>query len=152
MSVYLAAIKEFTPQLAALQQSAQANAVDSASLVALANFQSMTQNALSFAYVIVPLVLFVLWCVFQSVLWFRLKNDSWRFFGSFFRKFVVVSFILFLIVYLILRSLLQNVWDAGAFDTSFVQIVLLSFVIFYFSLIAFACLNKDPLKKFFKRR
>ena len=151
ISGYLALIRGLTPQLAVLQKAAETNIADATALVALSDFQSVTSGALNFAYVVVPLVLFVLWCVFQSSLWFCLKNESLKSFGSFFKKFVVVSLILFGLLYVVLKSILKDVLSSGALDTSFAQIVLLSFVFFYFSLVAFACLSKDPLKKFFKR-
>ncbi len=145
---YIAAFNQYTPQLAAIQQAAQENVLDNnAALQALTAIENATQDALFFAFIIVPTVLFTLWCLFQGGSWLVIKEKTVKNKKSFLWKFILISVIIFTLFVYAVRKSVGNLDLTGPIDTAFFNLIFYGFIAFYLITIGSLANNGSTFKQ-----
>ncbi len=125
LAAYIAQLQGFANNAAGIPQGASQAQVAQF----LDQFQSLTNEAMFFIYVIIPLVLFIIWCATQSIVWKTVKEKTIKSFKSFFWKFCVISAIALVFILLILMiPITFSIFDE--IDTLILKGVLL-FVLFF---------------------
>ncbi len=149
---YIAAFNQYSPQLAAIQQAAQENVLDNnAALQALTAIEGTTKDAMFFAFIIVPLVLFILWCLFQGGSWLIIKEKTVKNKKSFLWKFVAISFVIFALFVYILKKTVGDLDITGPIDTAFFKIIFYGFIAFYLIIVGSLANDGSAFKQISKK-
>ncbi len=135
---YITQLQAFSTQAAAIPQGAS-----QAQVVQFLDWgQTLTNQAMFFIYIIIPLVLLIIWCATQSVIWSTVKEKPIKSFKSFFWKFCVISVIALGITFVILAiPTTFSVFDE--IDTTILKGLLLVIVCFV-THAAIAHLGNEP--------
>lgn len=165
LKAYILAIQSFTPQIIAVQQALQESVSRISELESLLTAISpLVQRALIFQYVIIPLALFLLWCIFQSIIWKEIteKIPLQKEHRNYFLRFVLLSIPIFLITLLFLYRIWQLLTMAFlptytgikvslATNIQLLLLFLLTIILFYFTLLSYSLLQELSLKKCIKK-
>lgn len=138
---YVLTIQQFSANAATIQQGA-----DQVQLMRfLEGFQTVTNNALFFAYILIPLVLAVIWIATQTWFWYALKAQKIKHTKAFLLKAILLQVVVLLIIYGVIIGIPQTF---SIFDTIDVAILkgLLTLIICFVLFIALAALENQ--KKF----
>lgn len=134
---YITAFNQYAPELTAIQQAAQGNTLDNnAALEVLTTIENATQDAIFFGFVVVPLVLFILWCVFQGVSWLVIKEHTVKNKQSFLGKFALMSLVIGAMFIFAIKELVGNLELTGPIDTAFFKIGGYGFIATYLLVVA----------------
>lgn len=116
-------------------------------------------NIIASSAVIFVLILFIAWCILQSLNWLianKMLKNKIKFFNFFF-KFSLISFILFLIGSLILtisfdaiRRSMTSVMAVSP-NAAIIASIIVFIIIFYFILLAYSLVQKCSLKELIKK-
>ena len=162
---YILAIQAYTPQIMAVQQALAESTSKISELESVLNVISpLVQKALIFQYVIIPLALFLLWCIFQSLIWKEIteKIPLQRKYTNYFLKFILLSIPIFLITLLFLYRIWQlltmvflptytGIKVSLATNIQLLLLFIITIIIFYFTLLSYSLLQELPLKKCIKK-
>jgi hypothetical protein len=129
---YMGIVNTYLPQLNAVGQAAEQNTLDSAQAAGLLTIlEAASSEASFFITITVPLVIILLWCVFQSLSWYVIKDKTVKHFKPFFIKFTLISLIILGIAYSIIGVILGKVMKATPLDVALLKILAISFIALY---------------------
>lgn len=162
---YIIAIQAYTPQILAIQ-SALAESITRISELEslLTTISPLVQRALIFQYVIVPLVLFLLWCIFQSFIWKEIseKMPLQKKYKDYFLRFSLLTIPIFLLTLFFLYKVWQlitmiflptytGIKVTLATNIQLILLFLLAIILFYFTLLCYGLLEEKTLKQCVKK-
>lgn len=133
---YIKFLKESAPKLIELQTALAQNITSN--IVDLQNsINDITKNVTNFMlfqYLLMPLILFILWVLFQGIIFYLLTNS--KNIKKYFLKFSLITLIFFVITILLIKFILLSIP---------ILFFIIFFVLFYYLLLLYLNLNK-PLK------
>ncbi|GEM_PF-3389949 len=160
---YLSEIQNYSPQILEIKSSLENNSANYAQLENLIdNFDVLTTKSLFFTYLIIPLVMFLIFVVFQglSYKYLNIKNLKEILDFNYLLKFSILTLPLFFIGYFALKKFLDLINSTFLFYSGvdvvnlYQQIFLFFlslFIISYIFVIAYLFLNRNSLIDAFKK-
>ena len=115
------------------------------------HLSGLTNKAMVFDLLVVPLIFLSIWCFFQSIIWKYAKDEKpFVNYKSYILKFSIVTFIVFLVYALLLFPSIGNTTDFYELNISIWQLLILTFLMLYFLTLYYIKLDKESLFKTLK--
>ncbi len=150
---YLGKIKAFEPQLqnilTTLDATNPASIAESTTLVDSLN--QITGHAVFFATIVVPIVLFLLWIIFQAIFWANVKKQKITSVKRYLLKLGIPSAVLFFFVFKFVVFPGDIVEFFNTFDSSMLKILVTSFITLYFISMYYVVLGNQSFHDAVKR-
>ena len=149
---YLVIMRAYLPRLLEIRDAAQKNDLNLAEAMQTINvFEQTLGSAPLFMNVIVPLVLFLIFVVFQFLIWWYVKGTFIKNLKWFFIQFVGVTAFVSVIIFIFVKIVLNNLLEGTSWVLSFTEFLLYPFIIFYMLTVLYLCLRGDHFKSFLHR-
>jgi len=144
---YLKILQSYSTQLSSIQTQLIQNITDIYQFTpVLSNITVILQKAMILVYLI-PLIIFILYCISQSIIFATLKEISIK---KYIIKFSIVSLPAFLLVVFFIKELWNEIFISQQFGNKFIILLILVYIIYYFILLFHLRLKTD-LKEAFKK-
>ncbi len=106
---FLALFDSYGSQVATLQNIATNSTEDVMRLNSfLSSFGRSTNEAMLFAFIVVPAVAIIFWCIFQSAIWHKVRSEEIKRKLKFFFNYSIISSVILIPALIILYQLLQS--------------------------------------------
>lgn len=145
LAVYILKIQEYSANAAAIQQGAE-----QAQLIPfLEGFQSVTNKAIWFAYIIIPLVLVIIWLTTQTWFWHTLQKQKIKNTKKYFLISIIGQISILLLFYL---EILFIPLQFSIFDSTDVAIfkTIIGIILFFIMFLFLSSLEKQSVKAILK--
>ncbi len=146
LTEYLIKIQEFQPQLQQVLNTVDVNdpATIDSSLTVIQALNQVSNEATLFAYILAPLILLVIWSLFQGLFWKTIKKCKIKNNLKYFINLAVPSaLVVFLISQLAFPREITDFFNT--FDDSILKILIFAFFGFYLLTIYYAVLDNQKL-------